>query len=190
MKKQTKSKKAQSTKMAKAMTRAVAHHSRRQRIWAFIALLGLFLCGLFVGMDVKSRSCKVPAGNEPTAEDLAKVTGPEDICAEVERLLARHLPAATDDVEDRIERAKIYASMAERGCEGNSETYVELAAQELDIARAIDDDSFNRQETIDIVETYKRLNMHAAAQEIFDKAKKLTEPAIDFIIQVEKIINE
>ena len=189
MKKQTKSKKAQPTKMAKAMTRAVAGHSRRQRILAFIALTGLFLCGLFVGMDVKSRSCNVPQNNEPI-EDLANVTGPQDICGEVERLLARHLPAATDVVEDRIERAKIYASMAERGCEENSETYVELAAQELDIARAIDDDTFNRQETIDIVETYKRLSMQAAAQEIFEKAKKLTDPAIDFIIQVEKIINE
>jgi len=190
MRKQTKSKKTGSTKMSKAMTHAVVVHSRRQRLWAFIALAGLFLCGLFVGMDVKSRSCNVPQNAESNTEDIMNVTGPEDVCGEVERLLARHLPAASDNVEDRIERAKIYTSMAERGCVENMDTYVELAAQELDIARAIDDDNFNRQETIDIVETYKRLNMKAAAQEIFEKAKKLTDPAIDFIIQVEKIINE
>ena len=190
MKKQTKSKKVQSTKMAKAMTRAVARHSCRQRIWGFIALLGLFLCGLFVGMDVKSRSCNMPQNVEPVIPDATTVSGPEDVCGEVERLLAQRLPVASDNIDDRIERAKIYASMAERGCVENTDTYVELAAQELDIARAIDDDNFNRQETIDVVETYKRLNMQAAAQEIFEKAKKLTDPAIDFIIQVEKIINE
>jgi hypothetical protein len=32
--------------------------------------------------------------------------------------------------------------------------------------------------------------MQAAAEEIFETAKKLTNPAIDFILEVEKIINE
>ncbi len=32
--------------------------------------------------------------------------------------------------------------------------------------------------------------MQQDAEEIFNKAKKLTNPAIDFIMQVEKIINE
>ncbi len=66
----------------------------------------------------------------------------------------------------------------------------ELAKQELDIARALQDDKFNENETIEVVETYKRLKMQQDAQEIFDKVKKLTNPAIDFIMQVEKIINE
>ena len=60
----------------------------------------------------------------------------------------------------------------------------------MEIARAIDDDKFDRDETIEVVETYKRIHMQNAANEIFEKAKKLTDPTIDFIIQVEKIINE
>ena len=65
-----------------------------------------------------------------------------------------------------------------------------MAQQELEIARALQDDKFSEDDTIEVVETYKRLNMQAAAQEIFDVAKKLTNPAIDFILEVEKIINE
>lgn len=92
--------------------------------------------------------------------------------------------------DDKIERAKIYANLSERGCPENSQKYVNLAQQELEIARALQDDKFSEDDTIEVVETYKRLNMQAAAQEIFDVAKKLTNPAIDFILEVEKIINE
>ena len=72
----------------------------------------------------------------------------------------------------------------------NANAYVELARQELDIARAIEDDEFDHEETIEVVETYKRLKMQSDAEEIFEKAKKMTNPAIDFIMQIEKIINE
>ena len=194
MKKQTKTKKSQKqTKMAVAMNNAIVVHSRRQRFWGIVALAGLFFCGLFVGMAVnKPTSLVCPEssdGLQSNAEVIA-TTEPVDVCAEIERLLARHLPVASDDVDTRIDRAKIYATMAERGCPENAATYVELARQELDIARAIEDDDFSHEETIDVVETYKRLHMQAAAEEIFEKAKKLTNPAIDFILQVEKIINE
>ncbi len=92
--------------------------------------------------------------------------------------------------DEHIERAKIYAVMAERGCPENSAKYTELAKKELEVARGISDDKFNEGETIEVVETYKRLKMQQDAEEIFNKAKKLTNPAIDFIMQVEKIINE
>ena len=68
---------------------------------------------------------------------------------------------------------------------------MDLARQELEIARALEDDDMTHQrETIEIVETYKRLHMQQAAHEILDKAKRITNPAIDFIIELEKIINE
>ena len=100
------------------------------------------------------------------------------------------LPGANSESWARIDRAKIYANLSERGCAENSAKYVELAKQELEIARALEDDEFDDYETIEVVETYKRLNMQAAAEEIFETAKKLTNPAIDFILEVEKIINE
>lgn len=196
MKKQTRKAKTQNkqkTKMAVAMTHAVVVHDRRQRFFGAIALAGLFFCGLFVGMSVNKSVDFVCSNNVAESQlntEATYVEEPQSVCAEIERLLARRLPNETDNADDRIERAKLFTTMAERGCPENSATYVEFARAELDIARAIQDDEFDRDETIDVVETYKRLHMQAAAEEIFEKAKKLTNPAIDFIIQVEKIINE
>lgn len=110
-------------------------------------------------------------------------------CQQIEVALLEQLPDGNYS-GNRIDRAKIYANLSERGCPENSQKYVALAQQELEIARALQDDKFSENDTIEVVETYKRLNMQAAAQEIFDVAKKLTNPAIDFILEVEKIINE
>ena len=114
----------------------------------------------------------------------------KETCVVVEEALLEVLPFAENRPGPRIDRAKIYANLSERGCPENSAKYVEMAKQELAVARALEDDKFDEFETVEVVETYKRLNMQAAAEEIFETAKKLTEPAIDFIIQVEKIINE
>lgn len=116
----------------------------------------------------------------------------DSTCAQIEKNLQDRLPAPYADMtaDERIDRAKIYAVMAERGCPENSARYVEMAKQELDIARGISDDRFNQEDTIEVVETYKRLKMQSDAEEIFEKAKKMTNPAIDFIMQIEKIINE
>ena len=93
--------------------------------------------------------------------------------------------------ETHIERAKIYANLSERGCAKNTNVYKDLAKKEIDIARALNDDSLeNEQEATEMVETYKRLQMQAEAEKMLEKAKKLTNPAIDFIIQLEKIIEE
>lgn len=113
-------------------------------------------------------------------------------CGKIEESLDARLPYvdAGSSAETHIERAKIYAIMAEKGCPENNQKYGALAKQELEIARAVQDDKFDEQETLEVVETYKRLKMQQDAEEIFNKAKKLTNPAIDFIMQVEKIINE
>ena len=66
-----------------------------------------------------------------------------------------------------------------------------MAKKEIDIARALNDDNLNNEyEATEIVETYKRLQMQAEAEKMLEKAKKLTNPAIDFIIQLENIIEE
>lgn len=113
-------------------------------------------------------------------------------CDMVEESLLATMPWAdsTAGSHERIERAKIYANLSERGCPENSQKYVDLAKQELEIARALRDDEFNYQETTEVVETYKRLNMQMAAEEVFETVKKLTNPAIDFVLEIEKIINE
>ena len=124
------------------------------------------------------------------------VTGDMPTCKQIERVLIPELQCVGGyeicgypDVH--IRNAKIYANLSERGCAENSQKYKELAKQELEIARALNDDNLRREEeSIEIVETYKRLQMRAEAEKMIEKAKKLTNPAIDFIIQLEKIIEE
>lgn len=235
-------------------------HTTSQKILGGLALCGLFICGLMVGLGLQSKqapthtepeqitnpapvvSTSVPTETCAVIEDLLlerlypidsqdiraheyNITIYEKLvmngcsenqmkyhkaaqrereivaalqesdtsdttCEQIETLLLGQLPDPTGASEHRIQRAKIYANLSERGCPQNSEKYVDLATQELEIARALRDDEFGTQDTIEVVETYKRLNMQATAQEFFDIAKKLTDPAIDFILEVEKIINE
>lgn len=113
-------------------------------------------------------------------------------CAEIERLLNEQVLTCGSAYDSycHINIAKVYANMSERGCPENHQKYVGLAAKELEIARALQDDNFSESDTIEVVETYKRLKMKQAANEILDKVQKLTDPAIDFILQVQKIIEE
>lgn len=92
--------------------------------------------------------------------------------------------------DGHMRNAKTYAVIAERGCASEAEHYKELAEQELAVARAVVDDNLNEQDTIDVIEVYKKIQMQTAAEEVFEKMKKITNPAIDFILEVEKIINE
>ena len=118
----------------------------------------------------------------------------QSTCEQIETLLIEQLNKHVykSDASSRVNRAKIYANLSERGCPENSEKYKELAKQELEIARALTDDDIeqDRRDTTAMVETYKRLQMQAEAAKMIEKAKKLTNPAIDFIIQLEKIIEE
>ena len=122
--------------------------------------------------------------NKPTCEQIQVVLEAKLICKY----------SFCHDAEDHIQDAQIYANLSERGCAENSEAYKNLAKQELEIARALTDDrlqySDEQKEATKIVETYKRLQMRAEAAKMIEKAKKLANPAIDFIIQLEKIIEE
>ena len=135
--------------------------------------------------------------------EIARALNPEyqektetKTCAEIEFVLTQKLHCASqygycEDADRHIEDAKIYANLSERGCPENKSKYEQLAKRELEIARAINDDNLDdREDSIEIVETYKRLQMQAEAEKMIEKAKKLTNPAIDFIIQLEKIIEE
>lgn len=128
-------------------------------------------------------------------EKIERPQVPETTCGQIERILTERLYNVDNpDAEAHIDNAKIYANLSERGCPENSEKYKNLAKKELEIARALRDDrvkySDEQQDAIEIVETYKRLQMQAEAEKMIEKAKRLTNPAIDFIIQLEKIIEE
>lgn len=119
-------------------------------------------------------------------------------CEQIEKTLLHNIVCSLEDGEIcgnarvHIEDAQTYANLSERGCPENSGKYKELAKQRLEIARALTDDKVERDEEAakNIVETYKRIQMQAEAEKMLEKAKKMTGPAIDFIIQLEKIIEE
>ncbi len=142
---------------------------------------------------VYSENCLNRVFEEPKPQPkIEEKKLPETTCGQIEMLLQERLrPVESQDSEDHIDNAKIYANLSERGCPENSGKYKEMAKQELEIARALTDDNLDdEEESIEIVETYKRLQMQAEAERMIEKAKKLTNPAIDFIIQLEKIIEE
>ncbi len=134
---------------------------------------------------------------KPTIK-IAKPKPKENICIRIEKVWLDRLAEIQnielirdDDAQFYINRAKIYANLADRGCPENAEIYKELAKKDLEIARDLNHDSLDdRREATEMVETYKRLQMQAEATKMIEKAKKLTNPAIDFIIQLEKIIEE
>ncbi|MDR0727198.1 MAG: hypothetical protein LBF37_03995 [Rickettsiales bacterium] len=118
-------------------------------------------------------------------------------CEAVEIALRARLGGKADkptyelyDAYAYLSRAEIYANLANRGCPENSEKYRDLALKDIEVAKALNDENFNDTEIVEVVETYKKLNMKAEAEKVLDKAKQLTDPAIDFILQIEKIINE
>ena len=143
-----------------------------------------------------SENCNDRNFNEPkpVEEEPKQAKMPAVTCEAVEKLLLKRLDDWEEDdtnAEIHVERAKIFANLSERGCAKNTNVYKDLAKKEIDIARALNDDNMeNRYEATEIVETYKRLQMQAEAEKMIEKAKKLTNPAIDFIIQLEKIIEE
>jgi len=142
---------------------------------------------------IYSQNCVDRKFEQPRALQKAKIKKmPETTCGQIEALLTNRLMPVDDGrAESHVDNAKIYANLSERGCAENSARYKSLAKQELEIARAINDDSLeDKYEATEIVETYKRLQMQAEAEKMIEKAKKLTNPAIDFIIQLEKIIEE
>ena len=169
-----------------------------QRFWGIMALTALFICGVMVGWDINSYRSKTNSAPTPTENTEASVSAStptvsvpnRPTCDIIQELLTEQLPPADGSADDRIIRAQIYANLSERGCPENSAAYATMAKQELEIARALTNDEFNEPDTLEVIETYKRLNMQAAAEEVFDMARRLTTPTIDFILAVEKIINE
>ena len=170
---------------------------KKYRLYGTIGMVALFLMGAIVGFIISGFS----SFNRPMKQYVhAKVAHVEQVvlqhrtCEKIEKVLSKKLVNDDSDTNawNHINDAQVYANLSERGCPENSEKYKALASQELEIARALTDDNIEQEpnESVEIVETYKRLQMQAEAERMIEKAKKLTNPAIDFIIQLEKIIDE
>lgn len=112
-------------------------------------------------------------------------------CTEIESLLERDILGDSRNYRDRLNNAYVYSTLSEKGCAENSDRYKQLALGEIEIATAlIPEEALDEDDAAIVIDTYKKLDMQKEAQVFLDKLQKLTDPAIDFILQMEKVINE
>lgn len=120
------------------------------------------------------------------------VTKEVSTCERIEQLLKGRLNSKDiDNFNYHLENAEIYARLAERGCPENADKYRALAASEIEITTALQPVEYMQTYDIEnVVDVYKKVKMQAAAQQVIDTLQKVSEPTIDFILELEKIVNE
>ena len=126
------------------------------------------------------------------SDDADDEPGDVTTCERIEQLLAQQLiPEEDSNPYSQLSNANIYARLAERGCPENVDKYRALAAREIEITTALQPvEKMHESEVADVVDVYKKVKMQAAAQQVIDTLQKASEPTIDFILKLEKIINE
>lgn len=212
--------------------------STSHKVWGAVALAGLFVCGLMLGLtyrgepaardvlsieqcdaianeivtvttrganaqdakhlqelnDAYSNGC---AGRLVIIERVAPVVvenHPEIVstCTRIEQLLERRLqPEDSTDYLAHLHNADTYSTLADRGCMENADMYKTLALRELEIAEALQPtENMGISDAEIVIDTFKKLDMQREAQEFLNKIERLIDPATDFILQMEQIINE
>ena len=114
-------------------------------------------------------------------------------CETIERQLKFELTTnANPSSWDHSRNAVVYSKMSEDGCPENAGKYKQLALNELQIADGIKvrDDDVSREEMRYTVDTYKKLQMQQEAKKYLNKVEKLVNPGIDFIMELQRIIEE
>jgi len=88
--------------------------------------------------------------------------------------------------------AEVYAKMAEDGCAKNKEFNTQKALNEIQIAEGVRvrDGELSESEVKNTVNTYKKLQMQNEARRYIKKAEKLINPGVDFIMELQRVIEE
>lgn len=113
-------------------------------------------------------------------------------CTRIEQLLERRLqPEDSVDYLAHLHNADTYSTLVDRGCAENADMYKTLALRELEIAEALrPTEEMGTSDAEIVIDTFKKLDMQREAQAFLDKVERLIDPATDFILQMEQIINE
>ena len=114
-------------------------------------------------------------------------------CEEIERaLMGRIVQTCYDSAECHSANAEIYAKMAENGCAKNKELNTQRALNEIQIADGVrvKDADLSKDEVETTVNTYKKLQMQNEARKYIKKAEKLINPGVDFIMELQRVIEE
>ena len=114
-------------------------------------------------------------------------------CEMIEKQLKLELDTSYNPSSRNHSRnAAIYSKMTEDGCPENAEKYRQLALNELQIADGIKvrEDNVSQEEMLYTVDTYKKLQMQNEAKKYINKVEKLIDPGIDFILELQRVIEE
>lgn len=113
-------------------------------------------------------------------------------CVRIEQLLKQRLfPEDSASYVNHLSNADTYSTLADRGCADNADMYKTLALRELEIASALQPtENMGTRDAEIVIDTFKKLDMQREAQEFLDKVEQLIDPATDFILKMEQIINE
>ena len=127
-----------------------------------------------------------------TIKETFEETVAERPCQVIESQLNDRLYDMYTDSEGHSFNAKIYSQMAEDGCPENSKKYKQMALDELQIAEGIrlDETNIKRGEMRSTVDAYKKLQMQNEAKKYIKKVEKLVDPGIEFIMELQRIIEE
>ena len=91
-----------------------------------------------------------------------------------------------------LHNAEIYSKLVEDGCPENQQKYAKKALDELQIAEGVrvEENDVNKNEMRSTVNTYKKLQMQNEAKNYIKKVEKLVDPGVDFIMELQRVIEE
>ncbi len=112
-------------------------------------------------------------------------------CLVIERTLMEYINTCRGS-DCHLYNAEVYSKMAEDGCQENSEKYKQMALNELQIAEGVrvKDGELSEDDVRTTVNTYKKLQMQNEARKYIKKAEKLINPGVDFIMELQRVIEE
>lgn len=130
---------------------------------------------------------KVVEYNDDTVNDVE--TRP---CEVIEENLLGKITNRCSYSDCHLQNAEIYSKITEDGCPENAEKYKQLALDELQISEGvrIDDSNIANNEIRSTINTYKKLQMQNEAKKYLNKVEKMVNPGIDFILELQRIIEE
>lgn len=125
--------------------------------------------------------------------DLSKINP----CQEIENTLNREIHKDCEHYYDglykcHLSNAEVYSKLAESGCPENAGLYKSKALAELEIVDGLrgDNEFIDDDEVRTTVNTYKKLQMQNEARRYIKKAEKLINPGVDFIMELQRVIEE
>lgn len=87
--------------------------------------------------------------------------------------------------------ARVYAKIAEQGCPEHSEFYKQRALEQIQISDGVSEEGFvSKYQARTVVDAYNALKMKAEAKKYLKKVEKLVGPGVDFIMEIQRVIDE